>query len=526
MSTAKKQLTTCPPKTAVAYARYSSASQRDVSIEQQLRDIRAYAEREGYTLIYEYADHAKSGFKNVERREEFQAMLRAASTGSFDTVIAWKVDRFGRNRRESAIYKGQLADLGVSVRYAMEPIPDGAAGVLTEGMLEAIAEWYSRNLSENTKRGQHDNAIKCLTNGHTAYGYEKGPDNHFAICETEAAVVRRIYTYYSEGYSVESLVKLMNNEGIRTKKGMPFQRSTILSILKNDVYIGVYHYAGVRVTGGVPAIIRKELWDACQEQRRKTTKHSERVSERYMLSGKCVCGYCNSKMYGSYGTSKAGKKMFYYSCRGRRERRCDVKSYIRRDYVEKLILDYLFANVLNGKMLDHYIDIVSDTLNTQCEASPLKKLENEYGDTIRKINNINKAISEGIWTESTGEMLKALTELSEDLQKKIAYHNMTENKIVSRDRIDFYMHKVIDGKRDDQDYLKTLSNVLVNTLIIYQECIVAVINAAENVAQVPPDKIPPIDEIPEVKVFDDCTLWGRKVVTVEPYPVIVFKIAI
>ena len=60
MST-KKQLTTCTPKTAVAYARYSSAQQRDVSIEQQLKDIREYAAREGYTIIHEYADHAKSG---------------------------------------------------------------------------------------------------------------------------------------------------------------------------------------------------------------------------------------------------------------------------------------------------------------------------------------------------------------------------------------------------------------------------------------------------------------------------------
>ena len=105
-------------------------------------------------------------------------MLRAASSGMFDTVLAWKVDRFGRNRRESAMYKGQLADLGVSVRYAMEPIPDGAAGVLTEGMLEAIAEWYSRNLSENIRRGKKDNAGKAIHNGINIFGYDKGPDGH------------------------------------------------------------------------------------------------------------------------------------------------------------------------------------------------------------------------------------------------------------------------------------------------------------------------------------------------------------
>ena len=137
---------TCPPRTAVAYARYSSAGQRDVSIEQQLQDIRAYAEREGYRIVHEYADHARSGFKEVTARVEFQAMIAAAVSGSFDTVLCWKVDRFGRNRKDSAVYKDQLARLGVSVVYVMEPIPDGAAGVLTEGMLEAIAEWYSRNI--------------------------------------------------------------------------------------------------------------------------------------------------------------------------------------------------------------------------------------------------------------------------------------------------------------------------------------------------------------------------------------------
>ena len=314
---------TCPPKTAVAYARYSSASQRDVSIEQQLRDIREYAAREGYTLIYEYADHAKSGFKKTERRVQFHAMLQAAEAGTFDTVIAWKVDRFGRNRRDSAVYKGQLADLGVRVRYAMEPIPDGAAGVLTEGMLEAIAEWYSRNLSENTKRGLRDNAMKCLTCGHNAYGYSRGPDDHFVNNEEEAAVVRRIFTYYSQGYSVESVVRLLNKEGIKTKKGQEFQRSSILSILKNDAYIGMYHYAGITVPGGTPAIIDQDLWDACQLQRQKTGRHFEKSPEGYLLSGKVTCGLCGSKMYGAYGKNgHGGKRHYYYTCRGRKEGRC------------------------------------------------------------------------------------------------------------------------------------------------------------------------------------------------------------
>ena len=164
----------CPPRTAVAYARYSSAGQRDVSIEQQLADIRAFAKREGYTIVHEYADHARSGFKNASARTAFQSMMSAAESGTFDTVLAWKVDRFGRNREDSAIYKGKLRRFGVRVLYAMEPIPEGSAGVLLEGMLEATAEWYSRQLSENVTRGMMDNAHRCLYNGTKILGYVRG----------------------------------------------------------------------------------------------------------------------------------------------------------------------------------------------------------------------------------------------------------------------------------------------------------------------------------------------------------------
>ena len=109
----KPNVPTCSPRTAVAYARYSSAGQRDVSIEQQLADIRAFAAREGYTIVHEYADHARSGFKDVSARTAFQSMIAAAADGSYDTIIAWKVDRFGRNREDSAIYKGKLRRYGV-----------------------------------------------------------------------------------------------------------------------------------------------------------------------------------------------------------------------------------------------------------------------------------------------------------------------------------------------------------------------------------------------------------------------------
>ena len=527
MPTSKKQLTTCQPKTAVAYARYSSANQRDVSIEQQLRDIRAYAEREGYTIIYEYSDHAKSGFKNVERRTQFQAMIQAAASGAFDTVIAWKVDRFGRNRRESATFKGQLADCGVKVVYAMEPIPDGAAGVLTEGMLESLAEWYSRNISENTKRGQHDNAVKGLYNGHASYGYRRSADNRFEIYEPEAAVVRKIFDLYAQGHSFASIVRILADDGVLTKNGRPFQKATVLYILTNDNYIGTYHYADVRIQNSMPAIIDIDVWEQCQLQRKKTYRSHKWAPEDYYLSGRCTCGLCGAPIYGAYGSGRNGKRYQYYHCKNMKNiaDRC-ISHYMRKEALEQPVLNFLFNKILTGDLLDSFVDAVSDVLKARRETSPKQKLEADLRDTTRKIDNITRAISEGIWTKQTAAMLEDLNKRAEELQQKIAYHQMTDDKIISSDRIRFLMHKVAEGKRDDPEYLKALIGVLVNSVTVYDHWLRVVINAAENVGQIPPEDLPPLEVLPDGNRFEFRSVIARSLYVVEPYPVIVFKIAI
>ena len=533
MSKATKQLTTCPKKTAVAYARYSSAKQRDVSIEQQLRDIHAYAEREGYTIVREYADHARSGFKRSDQRLEFQKMLIDASSGVFDTVIAWKVDRFGRDRRESAMYKGQLADAGVSVVYAMEPIPDGAAGVLTEGMLEAIAEWYSRNLSENVKRGHHDNALKCLSNGHIPLGYKTGPDNYFAIDEEKAPIVRRIFNMYAEGHSLMSICDTLNNEGIRTKTGCTFSKTPLASIITNEAYIGVYHYGDVRIPGGMPAIIDQDLFDICQEQRRKTSRHFERSPEGYLLTGKVFCGFCGTKMYGAYGQSgnkKSGynQRYYYYVCnkRKRAQRFCNDSKFVRRDAIEKPIIRFLMEKVLTGDKLDAFIEMAVNANDQIKKESPLQQLEKEYKDVIRRINNITYAISDGIWTKQTAALLEELNNRADSLKCEISNCNFTENKRIDEERYRFLMYKFANGDLKNRDFLRTMLSTLINSVTVYDNWMRVVINMAENVEMIPPDDLPGLSEIPDGSKFELSNVSQDQHYAFEQYPVIVFKMAI
>lgn len=99
---------------AVIYARYSSASQREESIEGQVKECTAYAERNGYMVIGTYADRAVSG--TTDNRPEFQRMIKDSKRKQFDLVIVWKLDRFARNRYVSAKYKSQLKQNGVTTK--------------------------------------------------------------------------------------------------------------------------------------------------------------------------------------------------------------------------------------------------------------------------------------------------------------------------------------------------------------------------------------------------------------------------
>ena len=144
---------------AVIYARYSSDSQREESIEGQLRECREYAERNNMTIVGTYIDRALSA--KTADRPEFQHMIKDSAKELFEIVLVWKLDRFSRDRYDSAHYKHILKKNGVKVVSVKENISDGPEGIILESMLEGYAEYYSAELSQKIRRGQKENALKC-----------------------------------------------------------------------------------------------------------------------------------------------------------------------------------------------------------------------------------------------------------------------------------------------------------------------------------------------------------------------------
>ena len=145
----------------VIYARYSSDNQREESIEGQIRENTAYAERNGITIVGHYIDRAYSA--KTDNRPEFQRMIKDSARRGFDVIIVWKLDRFARNRYDSARYKMLLKKNDVRVISATEAISQGAEGIILEAVLEGMAEYYSADLSEKVSRGMKENALKCVS---------------------------------------------------------------------------------------------------------------------------------------------------------------------------------------------------------------------------------------------------------------------------------------------------------------------------------------------------------------------------
>ncbi|GHU94446.1 hypothetical protein FACS1894208_05530 [Clostridia bacterium] len=207
------------------YARYSSTNQSEQSIEGQLRECRAFAEREGYNVVGEYIDRALTG--RTDERPQFQKMITDSASGAFQFIIVWKLDRFSRNRYDSAFYKNILKKNGVRVVSATERISSDPEGIILEGVIEAMSEYFSANLAQNVRRGQRENMVNGRhVGGYAPYGYEI-IDKKLVVVEQEAAVIRYAFEEYANGTPVVDLSKQLAVKGLVSRKGTPVSFSTL-----------------------------------------------------------------------------------------------------------------------------------------------------------------------------------------------------------------------------------------------------------------------------------------------------------
>ena len=340
------------------YLRFSSERQKEQSIEGQLRDCIAYCKRKNYRIVAIYVDRATTARKDVEKRVHFQEMITASVHQTWKLVVVWKLDRFARNREDSAVFKMRLRKNGVKVESATEGISKNPEGIILEAVLEGIAEYYSADLSQKITRGMRESALKCHSiGGHVPLGY-KIEDHKLVINPDTAHIVQEAFELYANGETVADICRMFNAKGYRTAKGVEFNRNSFKSMFRNRRYIGVYRYKDFEKEGGVPPIIDKDLFETVQKRLSVNAEAPARGKAKvdYLLSGKLFCGHCGASMNGESGAGRHGKVYHYYSCyTKKRKLGCD-KRPLKKDYIEGIVArDAL--NLLTDQLIDEIADM-------------------------------------------------------------------------------------------------------------------------------------------------------------------------
>lgn len=371
--------TTASVMNAVIYARYSSNRQREESIEDQLKVCSGYAQREGYTVIEEYCDYALSG--TTDARPEFQKMVAAASKGTFQAVIVYKLDRFARNRRDASVYRHKLKSHGVRIISASEAIPETPDGIIMESLMEGMAEWYSANLSQNVKRGLMGNAEKCKANGVYIFGYLVNADGYYEPDPVNSEIVEEIFKRYARGESQAAIASWLNESGVKTLRGTKWTNTKVSWVIKNDKYTGLYHFSDYYKEGGMPTLVSKELWFEANNR----AVRGKAMTAETPLSGKVYCGKCGKRMVGTSGTSRDGTIHYYYTCPELLKKKCPTKRI-----PHKKLDDFVILKTLELLDDEQAIDEIADSMERYIE----EKKENKLVEGLReKRNNINQRIN-------------------------------------------------------------------------------------------------------------------------------------
>ena len=490
--------------TAVIYARYSSDSQREASIEGQLRDCKDYAEKNGITVVGTYIDRAYSA--KTDDRPDFQRMIKDSGKKIFDVVLVWKLDRFARNRFDAVNYKYQLEKNGVHLVSAMEPISQGPEGIMVESMLIGMAEYYSAELALKVARGERENALQCKYNGGVVpLGFTIGKEDRLYHIDPETApIVQEIFTRYANGEPAEKIAASLNERGLRTRTGKPFVKNSFFQIFRNRRYIGEYRYKDIVTPGGIPAIVDQDLFDRVQqrfEQNRIAHGRPAKEDVSYLLTTKLFCGKCGTLMGGESGTSHMGNTYYYYKC-GNAKRHgkahCDLKA-IRKEPLERFVVDTAIKVIFSDEIIERLIDLVMEA--QQQENTRLPVLKEQLRDTEKRLANLLEAIEQGILTPTTKQRLDELEARKEALNTSILEEEL-KKPVLTREWIRFWLEKFRKGDVGSTEHQRQIIDTFVNSVYVFDDRVVLNFNFTDDAKTVTREEVlgsSAVDNAPLVK---------------------------
>ena len=440
--------------TVALYARFSSDQQREASIGDQMRVCRAFAVRQGWPVVQEYADHAISGATLL--RAGFQALMRDALAHKFDVVLAESLDRFSRDQEDTAGLFKRLSFHGVRIMTVAE----GEIGHLHVGLKGTMNALYLQDLADKTRRGLRGRVEAGKSGGGLSFAYRVvrpiGRDGIVTIGERaidpdEAAVVVRIFREFAAGRSPQAIAKELNAERVAGPGGRTWGPSTLhghakrgTGILNNENYVGrrVWNRqrflkdpeTGRRVARLNPEadwivtevpelrILPDELWKAVKARQQRTREVvatagniGRALRPLHLFSGLIRCGDCGSS-YVVYSTHRL-------ACSGRRERGiCTNRLSIRRDELEARVLAALQTRFFESAPFQVFCEEFTAAVNQarMTHRASLSSATRELDRVRRDIQHVVDAICQGVQGAEVKDRMAELQDKKEALLTKLA----------------------------------------------------------------------------------------------------------
>lgn len=471
---------------AVIYARYSSDNQREESIDGQLRECMTYAERKGLTVIRSYIDRALSA--KTDARPQFQKMIKDSNARKFEVILVWKLDRFSRNRYDSAYYKHLLQKNGVHVVSATEKISNSPEGILMESVLEGMAEYYSAELSQKIRRGNKENALKGKASGGVVpLGYIVNEKKQYEVDPLTAPIVQEVFQRYANGESCAEIARSLTQRGLRNRSGKPYVSRSFYNMLNNRRYIGEFWYKDEQIEGvDIPALVSQELFDRVQQLLAKNKKAAARstASVDFVLTTKLFCGKCGSMMAGGSGTSKSGAKYYYYKCSKAKNKRkgcCDLKP-IRKDAIERFVVRIAAERVLREDTIDRLVKLVLECINKENTMLPV--LQKELAGVEKKLSNLINLVEEGLLTDTIRQRLTELESRKKELQAAIVAEQIAKPSL-GEIEIRAWLDRFRNGDLDDMNYRQRIVDAFVNSIYVFDDRVTINFNAKDDPETVP-----------------------------------------
>lgn len=458
-------------KKVAFYGRYSSANQTEQSIEGQRHVCQRYAEQNELEIVAEYVDRALSG--TSDRRPQFQQMISDSEKGEWECVLVYKLDRFARDRYDSVIYKKRLRDNGVRVISATEQISDSPEGIIMEGLLEAMDEYYSAELARKMRRGIEESYRKGkYIQSIPPFGYRLNAAHQIEINPETAPIAAEIFRRYDCGQTIGEIATWLNGQGLHNMSDRRWTPMNVSRLLHKTVCKGVYRYGGIEGEMSCPAIVDAELFDRVQEKLdASATRRRKRGNYSYLLTGKMICAGCRRSVCGS----TSGERHYYFC------RRCENARALDADTLHRRVFDALGEYLVSEKV-EELARAAYQAYSEEEQLDERPALERELKAVEVKLQNAVQAVLRGVDLDTLTDTMNNLKAQREALRASLAQAPAQMPKLTEA-----HFRAALTMIADKPG--KELLDTIVNRVILKDDTVIICINLTDG------NNDPPLEQI-------------------------------